>query len=91
MTRTLHDVAAAGAYREIAKLVADGAPVDDVDAEGRTPLDVAIATGCGDTIAILRSHGAKRRSELGRANALKAQKDLVVYLTRRHVSACALN
>ena len=57
--------AAAGDYKQISEvLITNGAKVNATDAEGETPLDLAIFKRNNETATLLRKHGAKKGEEL---------------------------
>jgi hypothetical protein len=69
----LHAEAAAGRAGSVEALVAHGADVHDVDAQGRTPLALALASAAPDTpaiVAVLLTAGADPDADDGKGRAL---------------------
>ncbi len=63
--RTPLHFAAAGDYKQISEvLITNGAIVNATDAEGETPLDLAIFKRNNETATLLRKHGGKTSEEL---------------------------
>ena len=51
-------------HRIVSLLIAEGADLNVRDHEGETPLDQAVEGGSAETVALLKKHGAKTRSEI---------------------------
>ena len=63
--RTLLHFSAAAEYKQISEvLITNGAIVNATDAEGETPLDLAVFKSNNETAELLRKHSGKTSAEL---------------------------
>ena len=63
--RTLLHFAAAGEYKQVSEvLITNGAIVNATDAEGETPLDLAVFKSNNETAELLLKHSGKISTEL---------------------------